>query len=45
MVLASQGTSDVMVGSNVLLQVEDLRTQFFTHDGVELPLPAPSRGT
>jgi peptide/nickel transport system ATP-binding protein len=34
MVLASQGSSDALVGSDVLLQIEDLRTQFFTHDGV-----------
>jgi len=34
MVLASQGSTGAPVGSDVLLQVEDLRTQFFTHDGV-----------
>ncbi|HEY1297737.1 MAG TPA: ABC transporter ATP-binding protein [Chloroflexota bacterium] len=34
MVLASPGPPGAVVGSDVLLQVEDLRTHFFTHDGV-----------
>ena len=34
MVLASDVTSGALVGADALLRVEDLRTHFFTHDGV-----------